>query len=224
MKIDLLSCGKPIGAAGVDDLAWPAVVRVIANVFDKKIGVGADFPLYDKRRFGDRIALLVRQPELCEHATEAPTASDLPRPRKLDIRIIPMTRDATRPRGEAQTRCRGEHNPARKRSKLGLDGGRDVRKPSRTSIVHGTEIVRQIDEELSAMSDPHPNSGIRAVDGSRGTAPRQVDPILRLQAAGRDDDTGVGYIRPICLDLALAIRAMLRSRGLPILPLQRDEP
>jgi hypothetical protein len=55
-----------------------------------------------------------------------------------------MTGDATRPRGEAQTRCRGEHNPARKRSKLGLDGGRDVRKPSRTSIVHGTEIVRQI--------------------------------------------------------------------------------
>jgi hypothetical protein len=133
-----------------------------------------------------------------------------------------MTRDATRPRGEAQTRCRGEHNPARKRSKLGLDGGRDVRKPSRTSIVHGTEIVRQIDEELSAMSYPHPNSGIRAVDGSRATAPRQVDPILRLQAAGRDDDTGVGYIRPICLDLALAIRAILPSRGLDNLPLQPD--
>ena len=118
--------------------------------------------------------------------------------------------------------CRGEHNPARKRSKLRLDGGRDVRKPSRTSIVHGTEIVRQVDEELSAMSYPHPNSGIRAVDGSRGTEPRQVDPILRLQAAGRDDDTGVGYIRPICLDLALAIRAILPSRGLDNLPPQRD--
>ena len=73
------------------------------------------------------------------------------------------------------------------------------------------------------MSYPHPNSGIRAVDGSRGTAPRQVDPILRLQAAGRDDDTGVGYIRPICLDLALAIRAIFRRRGLDNLPPQRDE-
>src|SRR5262249_17496364 len=125
-----------------------------------------------------------------------------------------MTGDATRPRGEAQTRRRGEHNPARKRSKLGLDGGRAVRKPNRASIAYGTEIVRQIDEELSAMSYPHPNSGIRAVDGSRGTARGQVDPILRLQAAGRDDDTGAGYIRPICLDLALAIRAILPSRGL----------
>jgi len=44
-------------------LAWPAVVRVIANVFDKQIRLGADFPLDDKRRFGDRIALrLTRDP------------------------------------------------------------------------------------------------------------------------------------------------------------------
>ena len=57
VKIDLLSRGKPISTAGVDDLARPAVVRVIANVFDKQVGVGADFPLDDKRRFGDRIAL-----------------------------------------------------------------------------------------------------------------------------------------------------------------------
>ena len=58
MKIDLLSSGKPIGTVVVDDLARPAVIRVIANVFDEQIGVGAKFPLYDKRRFGDRIALL----------------------------------------------------------------------------------------------------------------------------------------------------------------------
>ena len=58
MEIDLLSTRKPIGGAGVDELARRVVVRVIANVFDKQIGVGADFPLYDKRRFGDRIALL----------------------------------------------------------------------------------------------------------------------------------------------------------------------
>jgi hypothetical protein len=57
----------------------------IADVLDKQIGVGADFPLHDKRRFGDRIALLTREQELCKHATEAPTASDLPRPRELWI-------------------------------------------------------------------------------------------------------------------------------------------
>jgi hypothetical protein len=139
----------------------------------------------------------------------------------LDIRIIPVTGDANRPVGKPRPAV-AENTIPPGSSKLRLDGGRDVGKPSRTSIVYGTEIVRQIDEELSAMSYPHSNSGIRAVDGCRGTAPRQVDPILRLQAAGRDDDTGVGYIRPICLDLALAIRAIFRSRGLDNLPPQRD--
>src|ERR1700719_3974727 len=127
MKIDLLRSGKPIGTAGVDDLAWPAVVRVIAHVFDKQIGVGADFPLDDKRRFGDRIALrLTREPELCEHATETPTSSDLPRPRKLDIRVITVTRDPARPGGDAQTGRRGQHNTAGKGSKLRFNGGREV--------------------------------------------------------------------------------------------------
>jgi hypothetical protein len=39
-----------------------------------------------------------------------------------------VTGDATRPSGEAQTSCRGENNPAGKRSKLHLDSGSDVRK------------------------------------------------------------------------------------------------
>ena len=142
MKIDLLSSGKPIGTTGVDDLARSAVVRIIANVFDEKVGVGPNFPLYDKRRFGDRIALrLTRKPELCEHTTETPTASDLPRPRKLDIRIITVTRDPARPGGEAQTGCRGQHNTAGKRSKLRFNGGREVRKASRGRTVNGAEIV-----------------------------------------------------------------------------------
>src|SRR6266851_9200921 len=142
MKIDLLSSGKPIGTAGVDDLARPAVVRIIANVFDEEVGVGPNFPLHDKRRFGDRIALrLVQKPELCEHATEAPTASDFPRPRKLDIRIITVTRDPARPGGEAQTGGRGQHNTAGKGSKLRFNGGREVRKASRGPTVNRAEIV-----------------------------------------------------------------------------------
>ena len=142
MKIDLLSSGKPIGTAEVDDLARPAVVRVIANVFDEQVGVGANFALYDKRRFGDRIALrLTREPKLCEHTTETPTASDLPRPRKLDIRIITVTRDPACPGGEAQTGCRGQHNTAGKRSKLRFDGWDHVRKASRGPTVNGAEIV-----------------------------------------------------------------------------------
>jgi hypothetical protein len=79
VKIDLLSSGNPIGASGVDDLARPAVVRIIDNVFDKQVGVGADFTLSDKRRLGDRIALrLTREPELGEHTTQAPAAADIP--------------------------------------------------------------------------------------------------------------------------------------------------
>ena len=123
-------------------MAWPAVVRVIANVFDKQIGVGADFPLYDKRRFGDRIALrLTRERELCENTTETPPSSDLPRPGKLDIRVISVTRDPARAGGEAQTGCRGQHNTAGNGSKLRLNGGRHVRKASRASTVNRVEIL-----------------------------------------------------------------------------------
>jgi len=81
-----------------------------------------------------------------------------------------VTGDAARPGGEAQACCRGENNPAGKRSKLHLDSGSDVRKPGRVSSVNRTEIVGQIDEEFSAMGYPQPNSRIRAVDASRGAA------------------------------------------------------
>src|SRR5215472_16844898 len=107
------------------------MVRVIADIFDKQIRVGTDVPFHDERRSRDRTALLARKPELCEHAIEAPTPSDLPRPRELDIRIITRTRDPARPRGEAQPGCRGEHNIAGKRSKLHLDDRHYVREPSR---------------------------------------------------------------------------------------------
>jgi hypothetical protein len=41
----------------------------------------------------------------------------------------------------------------------------------------------------------------------------QIDPILCLQAASQDDKAGVGYVRPICLDLALAIPAIFSGRS-----------
>ena len=124
-----------------------------------------------------------------------------------------MTGDAARPGGEAHACCRGENNPTGKRSKLHLDSGSDVRKPGRVSTVNRTEIVGQIDEEFSAMGYPQPNSRIRAVDASRGAGRGQIDPILCLQAAGRDDKARVGYIRPISLDLALGTRAIFCGQG-----------
>ena len=63
------------------------------------------------------------------------------------------------------------------------------------------------------MGYPQPNSRIRAVDASRGAARGQIDPILCLQAAGRDDKARVGYIRPISLDLALGTRAIFCGQG-----------
>jgi hypothetical protein len=38
-------------------MTWlgPLWFAIIAKIFDKQIGLRADFPLYDKRRFGDRI-------------------------------------------------------------------------------------------------------------------------------------------------------------------------
>jgi hypothetical protein len=62
------------------------------------------------------------------------------------------------------------------------------------------------------MGYPQPNSRIRAVDTSRGAARARIDPILWLQAAGRDK-ARVGYIRPTSLDLALDTRAILSGLG-----------
>ena len=63
---------EPICGAGVDELARLAVVRVTADVFGDKVGIGAGFPLDDKRSFGDSFAPPSRKPKLCEHATEGP--------------------------------------------------------------------------------------------------------------------------------------------------------
>jgi hypothetical protein len=61
---------------------------------------------------------------------------------------------------------------------------------------------------FSAMGYPYPNSCIRPVNASRCAPRGRIDSILRLQAADQDDKAGFGYIRPICSDLALAIRAI----------------
>jgi hypothetical protein len=124
-----------------------------------------------------------------------------------------VTGDAARPGGEAQACCRGEHNTAGQRSKLHLESGHNVRKPSRASIVNGMEIVGQIDQKLSAMGYTEPNSGVRSIDAPRAALSGDIDAILRLQASRWDDVAGVGHVRPICLDLALGIRTIFGGRG-----------
>ena len=125
-----------------------------------------------------------------------------------------MTRDTARQGGEAQACCRGERNIAGQRSKLHLESGHDVRKPSRASIVKGMEIVGQIDEKLSAMGYTEPNSSVCSVDTPRAALSGDIDAILRLQASCWDDVAGVGHVRPIRLDLALGIRTIFDGRGL----------
>ena len=73
------------------------------------------------------------------------------------------------------------------------------------------------------MGYSQPNSGVRSIDASRGLARRQVDAILRLQAAVWDDEARVGYIRTIRLDLALGIWAIFSGRGLDNFPPERSE-
>jgi hypothetical protein len=63
------------------------------------------------------------------------------------------------------------------------------------------------------MGYPQPHSRIRAVNVSRSAARSHIDPVLRLQAASRVDKDGVAYVRPIRLDLALAIRAIFSGRS-----------
>jgi hypothetical protein len=63
------------------------------------------------------------------------------------------------------------------------------------------------------MGYPQPNSGVRSIDASRSPARCQIDAILRLQAAVWNDEARVDYVRPIRLDLALAIRATLSGQG-----------
>ena len=63
------------------------------------------------------------------------------------------------------------------------------------------------------MGDPRPGSGVHSIDASRGLVSCQIDAIVRLQASVWDDKARVGYIRPIRLDLALAIRAIFSGGG-----------
>ena len=99
------------------------------------------------------------------------------------------------PGGEAQACCRGEHNTAGQRSKLHLESGHNVRKPSRASIVNGIEIVGQIDQKLSAMGYTEPNSGVRSIDAPRAAVSGDIDAILRLQASRWDDVARTGRRR-----------------------------
>ena len=73
------------------------------------------------------------------------------------------------------------------------------------------------------MGYPQPNSGVRSIDASQGPTRRQIDAILRLQAAGRDDKARVGHIRAIRLYFALGIRAIFSDRGLDNFLPERSE-
>ena len=50
-----------------------------------------------------------------------------------------------------------------------------------------------------------------------------IDRFLCLRAASQDDKAGVGYVRPICLDLALVIRVIFSGRSRSNLSLERGK-
>src|SRR6202000_1293486 len=88
MEIDLLRGRDTIAAAGIEEVARPAVDVVVADIFDEEKRALGEFALEHEGRFGGDLVDRVRWcKEVCEHAIDAPTAAQLPRPRKLHVRL-----------------------------------------------------------------------------------------------------------------------------------------
>src|SRR5580658_5753246 len=94
MEIDLLRGRDAIAAAGIEEVAGPAMDVVIVYIFDEEKRALGEFAFEHDGRFGGDLVDRVRWcKEVCEHAVDAPTAAQLPRPRKLHVRLHARTRD-----------------------------------------------------------------------------------------------------------------------------------
>ena len=59
------------------------------------------------------------------------------------------------------------------------------------------KVARHIDKRFGAAGYPGANSGVRAIEEIRAVLDGRVDAILRLQAAIRSDNAGIGDIGPV---------------------------
>src|SRR5580704_4610093 len=95
MEIDLLRGRDAIAASGIEEVAGSAMDAVIADIFDKEKRALGEFAFEHEGRFGGDLVDGVRWcKEVCEHAVDAPTAAQLPRPRKLHVRLHARARDS----------------------------------------------------------------------------------------------------------------------------------
>jgi hypothetical protein len=75
------------------------------------------------------------------------------------------------------------------------------------------KVARHIDKKFGAAGYTEANSRVRAIEEIRAVLDGRVDAILRLQAAIRSDNTGIGDIRPVGRNLARALRTEIRWRA-----------
>src|ERR1700733_7182511 len=109
MEIDLLRGRDPIAASGIEEVTRSAMDSVIADIFDKEKRALGEFAFEHEGRFGGDLVDGGRWcKEVFEHAVHAPTAAQLPRPRKLHVRLHARARDGLGASRQSGPEWRGE--------------------------------------------------------------------------------------------------------------------
>src|SRR5580700_7508797 len=122
MEIDLLRGRDTIAAAGIKEVARSAVDVVIADIFDEEKCALGEFAFEHQSRFGGDLVGRVRwSKEICEHAIDAPTATQLPRPRKLQVGLHSRARDGLGAGRQSGPERRGEIDLSRQGTDLPFD-------------------------------------------------------------------------------------------------------
>ena len=97
------------------------------------------------------------------------------------------------------------------RTDLPLDRRRDVREAGEAGRSRVEVIIRQIDQNFQAGRHAQSPSRVAAVECPTAVKSGEVQTILVLETSPGDDDTGIGHVGPIGIDLVRRGRAAFGS-------------
>src|SRR5258707_6168915 len=191
MKIDLLGRRDAIAAAGIEEVARSAMEVVIADIFDEEKSVLADLALDHEGRFsGELVDRVRRREKIREHAADAPAATQFPRPRKLYIWLHAGTRDGLGAgRQSGANHCR-EIDLSRNWADLPFDRWCDVGEARIHRPGYGSEVGRDVDQNLQAGCDTPAQSAVGAIEHVTAVPLAEIDAVLVFDADPRHHPAG----------------------------------
>ena len=217
MKVQLLMRRRLVCRAEINLMLRTTALGESAGIFD--IGVPGRRKLPIKVQAG-----LARQipppsfgwPHKGEHSSSSPALCQQTRPRQLDGRIITMTGYQVRSRGKAHGRYERNVKSASCRPKLMFEAHGQITKTGGESGrgVVVKKVVRGRKTELGLAGDSKSHGCLWEIEAAFASIAGLLKPILKLQAATRDDDTRTCDLRPVCGNRVLRIGAASLSTRL----------